>query len=125
MAQKGLILPPASLQNTAWVATGINGDPVIGNAPTLTIEKDRAGFRAYGSSGCNRYSGTITLGDNAHLQFGPTASTRMACPNGVDHQEATYFTALHSVTSYHLNQSELILLDKDFNKVVEYQSSKD
>jgi heat shock protein HslJ len=117
------IATPTTLQNTEWVATRINGDAVQGNAPTLTIEQDRAGFRASGSSGCNRYTGKATLADNNRLQFDPTASTRMACHGNADRQETAYFKALSIVTSYHLNQGDLILLDKDFNKVVEFQLS--
>ncbi len=115
------ITAPTKLQKTEWVATRINGDAVKGNAPTLTIEQDRA----YGSSGCNRYTGKAILGDNNSLQFGPAASTRMACPGDTDHQEMRYFNALERVTSYHLNQNNLILLDKDFNKVVEYRAKRD
>ncbi len=111
---------PTKLQNTEWIAIRINGDAIKGNAPTLTIEQDRAS----GSSGCNRYTGNVTLGDNSSLQFGPAASTRMACVDDTDRQEAAYFKALSNVTSYHLNQGDLILLDKDFNKLIEYQIKK-
>lgn len=124
-AKQSLILgAPTKLENTEWVATRINGDAVKGNAPTLTIEGDRSAFRAYGSSGCNRYTGQATLGDKSGLQFGPLASTRMACPGDTDRQEAAYLKALQSVTSYHLNQGDLILLDKDFNKVLEFKVIK-
>jgi heat shock protein HslJ len=114
---------PTKLQNTEWFATRIHGDAVKGNPPTLTIQRDRTGFRAYGSSGCNRYTGKATLSDYNGLQFGPAASTRMACPGDLDLQEMAYFKALQSVTGYHLNQGDLILLDKDFNKVVEFRTT--
>ena len=114
---------PTKLQKNEWVATRINGDAVKGNAPTLTIEQDRTDFRAYGSSGCNRYTGKAILSDYNGLQFGPVASTRMACPGDADRQEIAFFKALQSVTSYHLNQGDLILLDKDFNKVVEFRTT--
>ena len=114
---------PTKLQNTEWIATRINGEALKDNAPTLTIEPDRTGFRAYGSSGCNRYTGQVILGNNNGLQFGPAASTKMACPVNVDRKESAYFKALQSVTSYHLNQGHLILLDKDFNKVVEFRTN--
>lgn len=110
-----------NLQETQWVATRINGDTIKGSAPTLTIEKDHA----YGNSSCNRYTGKVTLGDNNTLQFGLVASTRMACLGDADRQEIAYFEALRSVSSYHLNQGDLILLDKGFNKMVEYRAKKD
>ena len=110
---------PTPLLNTEWVATRIDGNPVKGNAPTLTIEQNRT----YGSSGCNRYTGKATIDDQNGLQFGPLASTRMACPGDTDRQEVVYFKALQNVTSYHLNPGDLILLDKDFNKVVEFRTT--
>ena len=111
----------AKLQETQWVATRINGDAIKGSAPTLTIKKDHA----YGSSSCNRYTGKVTLDDNNTLQFGLIASTRMACLGDADRQEIAYFKALQSVSSYHINQGDLILLDKGFNKMVEYRAKKD
>lgn len=113
----------APIGETPWVATHINGNNIKGNPPTLTIEQDRAGFRAFGSGGCNRYTGKATLEGNNRLQFGMMASTRMACLDDVDGQEADYFRALQTVRGYHLNQNDLILLDKDFNKVVEFKTT--
>ena len=116
---------PTKLQNTQWVATRIHGDAVKGNPPILTIEQDRTGFRAYGSSGCNRYSAKAILGDNSSLKFEPAASTKMACPGDANHHETAYIKTLQSVRSYHLNQDDLILLDKDFSKVIEYRTKRD
>lgn len=115
----------AKLIQTPWVATHINGERIKGNTPTLTIEPDRAGFRAFGSGGCNRYMGQATLSDNNRLQFGTMASTRMACPDNADQQEAVYLKALQDVAYYHLNQGHLILLDKNFNKLVELKRHAD
>ena len=112
------IARPTTLTNTTWVAIRINGDSVTGNAPTLSIEVNRA----YGSGSCNRYTGQVTLGNKDAIQFGPTASTRMACPGNADQQEAAYFKALQNVTAYHLNNDSLILLDAEYNKVVEFKT---
>lgn len=114
------IAKPTPLSGTTWIATRINGTAVTGNAPTLTIEGDRA----FGSSGCNRYTGQVTLGNNDALQFGPAASTRMACPGNADQQETAFFNALQNVTGYHLNNGSLILLDAQYNKVLEFQAEK-
>lgn len=112
------ITKPTALIGTEWVATRINGDAVTGHALTLTIE----GNKAFGSSGCNRYTGQVTLGNKDTMQFGPAASTRMACPGNADQQEAAYLKALQSVTAYHLNTGSLILLDAQYNKVVEFKT---
>ena len=112
------ISKPTPLSGTEWVATRINGDAVSGNAPTLMID----GNKAYGSGSCNRYTGQITVGNKDAIQFGPAASTRMACPGNADQQEAAYFNALQSVTAYHLNNNDLILLDAEYNKVLEFKT---
>ena len=112
------ITKPTALSGTEWIATRINGDAVSGNPPTLTIE----GNKAYGNSSCNRYTGQVTLGNKEALHFGPAASTRMACPGNADQQEATYLKALQTVTAYHLNNSYLVLLDAQYNKVVEFSA---
>ncbi|MEN9902841.1 MAG: hypothetical protein RL651_1505, partial [Pseudomonadota bacterium] len=38
-------------------------------------------------------------------------------------QEASYFKALQSVTAYHLNNGSLILLDAEYNKVLEFKTA--
>jgi acid phosphatase (class A) len=119
------IVKSTALKNTLWVATRINGNSVSENAPTLTIDSDPAGFRATGNSSCNRYTGQVTLGDQNAIHFGPAASTRMACPGNADQQEAAYFKALQTVTAYHLNNSSLILLDAQYNKVIEFSGKKE
>jgi len=114
------IAKPTPLSGTEWIATRINGDAITSNAPTLTID----GSKAYGNGSCNRYTGPITLGTKDALQFGSTAITRMACPANIDQQEVAYLRALQSVTAYHLNNSTLILLDSQYNKVVEFNAAR-
>ena len=116
------ISKPTPLSGTEWVASRINGDPVSGNSPTLMIDVSKAGLRGTGSGSCNRYTGQITVGNKDAIQFGPAASTRMACPGNADQQEAAYFKALQKVTAYHLNNNDLILLDAEYNKVVEFKT---
>ncbi len=111
------ITKPTPLSGTEWVAIRINGDNVTGNAPTLSIE----GIRAYG----NGSTGQVTVGNKDAIEFGPAASTRMACPGNADQQEAAYFKALQSVTAYHLNNGSLILLDAEYNKVVEFKTQSE
>ena len=114
------ISKPTPLIETEWVATRINGDAVSGNAPTLIID----GSKAFGNGSCNRYTDQVSVGNKDSIQFGPTASTRMACPGNADGQEAAYFKALQNVTAYHLNHDSLILLDTHYNKVIEFTAKK-
>lgn len=114
------VAKPTALSGTEWIATRINGDAVSGHAPTLTIKDSKA----YGNSSCNRYTGQVTLGSKDAIQFGPAASTRMACPGNADQQEAGYLKALQTITAYHLNNNYLVLLDAQYNKVVEFQAKR-
>ena len=114
------ISAPTPLQGTQWIATHINGDPITGTSPTLTIE----GTKAYGNGSCNRYTGQVTLGNKDAIHFGTTASTRMACPGAADQQEAAYLKGLQSITAYHLNNNSLILLDSQYNKRIEFVAKK-
>jgi heat shock protein HslJ len=110
--------PPLPLCKTIWRSTTIEGNLVKGRAPTLTINGDRAS----GSGGCNRYFSSVELGKENAIHFGTVASTRMACQGVEGVQETAYFKALFSVTSYHLNNDYLVLIDSKFNKLVEFSA---
>ena len=80
---------------------GNGGKPV-----TLTLQS--ADNRASGNAGCNRYSGPFTLtGDR--LTFGPAVSTKMACEQGTDVENA-FLAMLPAVTSYVATDSSLTLV---------------
>ena len=70
---------------------------------------DAAGGRLSGSGGCNRITGSYQL-DGDRLTFGPIASTRMACPEAMD-QEQAFLKALAAVRSYRIPGGTLELLD--------------
>ena len=63
---------------------------------------------ASGTSGCNSFFGTYTIGDGT-LSFGPLGSTAMACPSPAGSFEASYLGALETVTGFLQNGSTLIL----------------
>lgn len=99
--------------NDIWVLKKIKGEEVNKNAPTLTIDLRKK--RAYGHSGCNRYSTSVSLFENHSIKFGMIAATKMYCPN-ID-IENTYLNALQKCDQYqikdrhlHLMQGEKILL---------------
>lgn len=107
-----------ALSGKSWRATTIGGNPVQGRPPTLTINGDKVS----GSGGCNRYFAAVDLGKEHSIRFGAIGSTRMACEGVEGDQEAAFFKALSSATSYHLNNDYLVLLDAKFNKLVEFSA---
>lgn len=78
------------------VAEAVNDAPPVGARP-LTLRLDNG--RASGNGGCNSFSTTYKL-SGERLEFGPIASTRMACEAALMEQEARYFAILAGVRSY-------------------------
>jgi heat shock protein HslJ len=106
---------------SSWLAEDIGKKGVIDNARTfvrfLSVDK------VAGSGGVNRFSGICTtMGDK--LKFGALAVTRMAGPPAVMNQETAFLAALAAVTSYRLDDNDLLhLLDKNGNELVRLSRS--
>jgi heat shock protein HslJ len=66
-------------------------------------------LRVFGSGGCNRVNSRFELGQDL-LQSGPMASTRMACPDGME-LERQFLEALIQVERYRICGRILDLLD--------------
>ena len=102
--------PAGSPVGIEWKLAELDGKPAgngaTGQPATLVLSKD--GSRASGYAGCNQFSGSFTLADNA-LVFGPLAMTRMACANG-DALESGYTKALAATTSQRMVGGKLELL---------------
>jgi heat shock protein HslJ len=63
-----------------WVLTHFNWDEPAPAEPEVTMVYEEG--RLAGSSGCNRYTAGVEVGETpADLVLGPAAGTRMACPD--------------------------------------------
>jgi putative lipoprotein len=94
-----------------WAAEEILGHAVApGVEVTLTL--DGAG-RAFGRSGCNRFTGGATIGDGT-LRFGQMAGTRMACPEPQMQAEQATLDAFTRTRLFVLDgsRSKLRLMDE-------------
>lgn len=86
--------------DTYWKLVEMDGAP----APTgsggkelhLLLQPDKPIARGF--SGCNRFTGDYTL-EGDRLSFGPLASTRMACAEGMD-AETRFLTLLGEVAGW-------------------------
>lgn len=91
----------ASPEGAEWRLVRLAAGPVAAGdaqrAPSLTLEAE--GARAFGSGGCNRFSGGYTR-EGQSLRFTPLASTRMACPDM--ETESAYFAALDATRGWRL-----------------------
>lgn len=103
--------PAASLKNTSWVVTEIQGEPTIPDfQPAIAFgAADQVG----GNSGCNGFGGTYTL-TGTQISFGELMMTAMLCTdNGRDQQETAFHAALGTVVSVRFAGDTVEMLDGD------------
>ncbi len=99
----------AGLAGSRWTLTTLRGTTVepeaTPQAPTLIF--DPAEKRVHGHAGCNRFFGSYELAGDA-LRFGGLGATRMACPQGMDVEQA-YLQALAEIDGARLSDATLEL----------------
>ena len=103
--------PDASLTDTYWKLTEVNGQPVTVTdgmrEPNLVLQRQDSRFA--GSGGVNRLMGGYTL-DGDSLTFSNAASTMMAGPPDAMAQEQAIVAALPNVRGYAIDGEHLTLL---------------
>ncbi|RYC23241.1 META domain-containing protein [Ciceribacter ferrooxidans] len=91
-----------------WVVDEIKGQPTASaSAPNISI--DNRG-QISGSTGCNRFTGSISINGEGGLEIGPPMTTRMACDTAVMKVEREFLEALISVQRFDLNEEGGLLL---------------
>jgi len=100
---------PATLGEREWVLASLGDeiDPRGAGSRAPTLRFDTATSRASGFAGCNRFTGAIVLAGD-RLAFGPIATTRMACPDGMG-LEQRFLAMLGATTSYRIADASLLL----------------
>ncbi len=99
------------LVNTYWKLTQ------LGEAPVAAVDNQREAHlvlheeeqRVAGSTGCNRLMGGYRLEGQA-LSFGQMATTRMACMEGMDTEQA-FLATLEQVAGWKVDGQTLTLTD--------------
>ncbi len=74
-----------------------------------------------GFSGCNTFNAGFTLQDG-QISVGPVASTMMACPSGMEEEQA-YLGALGSLQSYEIKGNSLTLTYNQGTEALNYTSA--
>jgi heat shock protein HslJ len=97
----------ASLDGTTWNLTSIGGTDIAADAtPTLVFG---TGGMVSGLAGCNNFTGTATIGEGT-IEFGPLATTRMACADeAVSQLETDYLAALDEAATWTMEGESLTL----------------
>jgi len=102
-----------SLTATTWelVSYGLRERPrsVLPDTHVTLAFSENEG-RLYGSAGCNRYFGGVTL-KGERLTIGQAGSTRMFCgsPEGLMEQEAEYLRTLRTAERYRIEGDRLTI----------------
>ena len=100
-----------ALENTYWKLTRLGDQPVQVAAgqgePHMILQSES--HRVGGSGGCNRLIGGYEL-EGERLTFGRLATTRMACPQGMETEDA-FLGALEKVKTWRILGQHLELYD--------------
>jgi heat shock protein HslJ len=105
-------VPPAIPLGVEWVVEDVMGAGVIDNSRVfIQFDADR---RVVGSTGCNRFSGTVDINGN-QIVFGPLATTRRGCAPALMNQETQVSRALEKVKTYRLDEEKNLLYFLDAN----------
>lgn len=95
-----------SLWGTSWRLEDLVGSGVLDEArATLTFPEPG---RTLGNGSCNSFRGPVTI-EGDQITFGALATTRMACPEAVMHQEDRYLSALAGATTFRVEGRFLYL----------------
>ncbi|MEX3650843.1 META domain-containing protein [Mycolicibacterium porcinum] len=123
LRDKKIANPDRPLTGTTWQVTSLVSAQAVSTSvaleqskPTLTIGDDGA---VSGSTGCNRITGRATIsGSPAAIEFGPLATTRMACPPDVTEVEQAVLRVLKGTVQTSIDADELKLSGTDGNGLV-------
>jgi len=93
----------AELLGTYWKLLELGGEPVVTPEGRKEAHIILAGAdsRAHGNAGCNNFFGQFQAGDDS-LSFSAMGSTMMACPEGMDTEQA-FLGALGETTRYEIS----------------------
>ena len=101
---------PSRLTGTAWVLEDLAGTSVHGTVQATLEFADSA--KVSGNASCNRFFGTAQLSGADSISFGGMGTTRMACPDSVSRQEASYLKALQDAERFRIEDSALLIFTK-------------
>jgi putative lipoprotein len=111
------LAPKADIVGVRWVLRTLDGREVSPSearrSPFLelsTADGPANTYRVSGHSGCNAFRGSAELMQGA-VEFGPLASTRMACVGPVMQLESQFLRALDRATILRHEGARLVLLD--------------
>ena len=109
--------PEGFLTGTGWQLQQLGAQGAIaGSQPTLAFV---GAGKVSGTGSCNQFNGPVTVNGKS-ITFGALASTRMACADALNTQEATYFKALQQAEWFTVAGSTLTIYTKAMDQPLVY-----
>jgi|RhiMetdeSRZDD1v2_1073273.scaffolds.fasta_scaffold417000_3 heat shock protein HslJ len=109
------------LEATTWQLTSYadnkTGDLTAASETSVGTAKFD-GTQVAGSTGCNQYSGSYTLGADGAISFGAMATTQMACNADLTAQEQGYLAGLSAARQAVIADKALQLLNEKHDTVL-------
>jgi len=123
----GLALLPAATAAGAAELAGSEWRPVrIGAsdlaADTKAFVQFRSGGELVGQGGCNRFFGRYKI-EGETIEIGPIGATRMACPEPVMAEEASFLAALEAARTWTRDRTSLVLFDAEKHEQARLQQT--
>jgi heat shock protein HslJ len=112
-----------SLVGTEWVLVDLGGTPVPETSRQATLVFSEPG-KVSGNGSCNRFTGTVEVGELGVMKIGPLASTRMACPPPLGDQELAYLTALQKAERLGTEGDQLNVYSQGLEKPLRFKRTK-
>ena len=112
-----------SLTNTYWKLVYLSDTTLEDISEYLEphLVFDKKTLRVFGSSGCNRFSGSYKISGN-NLSFSAMIGTRMACSIGMK-TESGFIARLVNVSNWEITASQLELSDTSGKILVKFTAS--
>ena len=108
LAQGASIAAPPFPVDVDWRGVALNGTPPPKDArPSLRIEG--LSGRAFGSTGCNRWTASLTRLDD-QLHFAPIAVTRRFCAGAAGEVERRFLAVLNAGPVWRIERGGLVLV---------------
>ena len=96
----------AGVWGSSWRLEDLGGNGVV-DMVQATLEFPEPG-KVAGSGSCNHFFGSVEVSRDS-ISFGPLASTRMACEEAVNDQEASYLAALGGAERFEIEEPHLLI----------------
>lgn len=105
------------LTGAEWTVTAIDGEKLTGGeGPNFTVSDEG---QIYGSTGCNRFTGMLSINGEGGIEIGPLATTRMACDATLMQYEQAFLSALGAADGFAFGPEGELRLTAGGNAVIQ------